>query len=166
MLQCLGLVGLVIEQPLSKCIMWTCSWYVGRWHQLLYWFLTVWVIWYMVDGRKKDAEFVMEYFSDKVDKFGSNGLFPDCFFFDGAANVQRACAIFCTKYPRAISFHGGKHVLSLFLVIWQKSSQLRWVSKNLVLNFFMNISHFLSDWFSKLADYTIFLEVEQTIQSI
>ncbi len=37
----------------------------------------------MVDGGKKDAEFIMEYFSNKMDEFDPTGLFPDCFFLMG-----------------------------------------------------------------------------------
>ncbi len=34
---------------------------------------------HMVDGGKKEAEFIMEYFSNKMDKFDPTGLFTDCF---------------------------------------------------------------------------------------
>ncbi len=60
---------------------------------------------HMVEGRKKDAEFIIKYFSDKVDKFDPSGTLTDCFFFDGAANVQKVGAILCAKYSRAMSFH-------------------------------------------------------------
>ncbi len=35
---------------------------------------------HMVDGGKKDAEFIIEVFSNKVDEFDLIVLFTDCFF--------------------------------------------------------------------------------------
>ncbi len=56
----------------------------------------------------------MEYFSDKVDQLDPTGIFTDFFFCDGVANVQKAGAILCVKYPSSMTFHGGEHLLSLF----------------------------------------------------
>ncbi len=50
----------------------------------------------------------------KVDEIDTESKLTDCFFFDGASNVQTAGAILCARYPRAMCFHGGEHVLSLF----------------------------------------------------
>ncbi len=98
---------------------------------------------HMVEGGKKDAEFIMEYFSDKVDEFDPSGTLTDCFFFDGAANVQKAGAILCAKYPRAMSFHGGEHVLSLFFSDLAKVNPIR-VSYKCFFKFSLSISNIFS----------------------
>ncbi len=67
-----------------------------------------------MDGRNKDAEFIMEYFSNKVDEFDPKGSFIDCFISDRAANVQNAGSLLCAKYPRVMFFYGGDHMLSLY----------------------------------------------------
>ena len=36
------------------------------------------------------------------------------FYFDGAANVQKAGDVLMAKFPRSCCFHGGEHVVSLF----------------------------------------------------
>ena len=69
---------------------------------------------HMVEGGKKDAEFIMNFFKAKVDEFDPSKVHTDSFFFDGAANVQKAGQILCAHFPRAMCFHGGEHVLSLF----------------------------------------------------
>ena len=69
---------------------------------------------HMSDGGKKDATYIMEQFQRKVDQIDTEAKLTDCFFFDGASNVQTAGAILCARYPRAMCFHGGEHVLSLF----------------------------------------------------
>ncbi len=69
---------------------------------------------HMVEGGKKDAEFIMNFFKEKVDEFDPPKVYTDSFFFDGAANVQKAGQILCAHFPRAMCFHGGEHVLSLF----------------------------------------------------
>ena len=68
----------------------------------------------MSDGGKKDATYIMDQFRRKVDEIDVDKKLTDCFFFDGASNVQTAGAILCATYPRAMCFHGGEHVLSLF----------------------------------------------------
>ncbi len=35
---------------------------------------------HMVDGGKKGAEFIVEYFSNKMGEFDPRGSFTDCFF--------------------------------------------------------------------------------------
>ncbi len=69
---------------------------------------------HMVDGGKKDAKFIMNLFISKVDEFDPTKVYTDSFFFDGAANVQKAVQILCAHFPRAMCFHSGEHVLSLF----------------------------------------------------
>ncbi len=62
----------------------------------------------------------------------------DCHLFDGASNVQTAGAILCALYPHALCFHGGKHVLSLFLATSPNSNPHRLVLYFLfiIFNFF------------------------------
>ena len=69
---------------------------------------------HMSEGGKKDATYIAEMFQDKVNEFDPKGRHTDVFFFDGAANVQKAGQILCQTFPRAYCFHGGEHVLSLF----------------------------------------------------
>ncbi len=77
----------------------------------------------MVDGGKKDAEFIMSFFKAKVDEFDPGKTLTNTFFFDGAANVQKAGQILCTHFPGAMCFHGGDNVLSLFVVAFQEFLQ-------------------------------------------
>ncbi len=58
---------------------------------------------------KKDAEFIL-----LVDEFDPGKTLTDTFFFDGAANVQKAERILRAHFPQEMCFHGGEHVLSLF----------------------------------------------------
>ncbi len=51
---------------------------------------------HMVGGGNIDDEFIMEYFSNKVDEFDPKGSINDCFFFYRVANVQKADAILCS----------------------------------------------------------------------
>ena len=69
---------------------------------------------HMVEGGKKDAEFIMNFFKTKVDEFDLSKVYSDSFFFDGAANVQKAGQILCAHFPQIMCFHGGDHILSLF----------------------------------------------------
>ncbi len=69
---------------------------------------------HMSDGGKKDATYIMEQFWRKVDEIDVDKELTDCFFFDGASNVQTAGAILWARYPRTMCFHGGEHILSLF----------------------------------------------------
>ncbi len=45
---------------------------------------------HMVDGGKKDAEYIMNFFKTKVDEFDPTKVYTDSFFFNRAANVQKA----------------------------------------------------------------------------
>ncbi len=78
---------------------------------------------HMVDSGKKDSEFIMSFFKAKIDEFDPGKTLTDTFFFDGATNIQKAGQILCAHFPRAMCFHGGEHVLSLFLVISQEYLQ-------------------------------------------
>ncbi len=60
---------------------------------------------HMSDGGKKDATYIMEQFWRKVDEIDFDKKLTDCFFFDGASNVQTAGASLCARYPRAMCFH-------------------------------------------------------------
>ncbi len=65
---------------------------------------------HMVDGGKKDTEYIMKIFKTKVDEFDPTKVYTDSFFFDGAAYVQNAGLILCACFPQAMCFHGGKHI--------------------------------------------------------
>ncbi len=47
----------------------------------------------MSAGRKKDATFFMQQLKEKVNEVDDRTPLTDCFFFNGASNVQTACAI-------------------------------------------------------------------------
>ncbi len=83
----------------------------------------------------------MEYFSDKVDEFDPKGIFTDCFF-DGVANIQQTGAILCEKYPRAMSFHGGEHVLSQIFSDLTKLLPI-WASKKNCIELFYEYLTFI-----------------------
>ena len=65
-------------------------------------------------GGTKDAPYIAGLFEEHVDEIDPEHNLTDCFFFDGAANVQKAGRILEAKYPRAHCLHGGEHVISLF----------------------------------------------------
>ncbi len=65
----------------------------------------------------------------------------DCFFFDGAANKQKAEAILCATYPQAESFHGGDHVVSLF---FSNLSKLKSIQVSYTMNIFFLVIFFLT----------------------
>ncbi len=85
-------------------------------------------------------------------------------FFDGAENNKKNCYL-VWKDPRVVSFHGVDHVLPLFLSDLAKKHSIP-VSEKLYWSIFMNMQHFLINWFSKLADLIIFLVVEPIMQSM
>ncbi len=68
----------------------------------------------MIDRKMKDDKYIGNYFKDKVEEWDPSHCQADWFFFDGAANVQKAGDILCANYPRALCFHGGEHVMTLF----------------------------------------------------
>ncbi len=67
----------------------------------------------------------------------------DCFFFDGASNVQTAGAILFARYPRAMCFHGGEHVLSMFFSDLSKCKPIQVRSIFFAVIFYFYILHFL-----------------------
>ncbi len=77
---------------------------------------------HMGAGRKMDATFIMEKFKEKVAEV------DEIFFFDGASHVQTGGEILCATFQRAMCFHGGKHVLSLFSWIYPILNQSRSVN--------------------------------------
>ncbi len=62
---------------------------------------------------EKDAEFIISFFKSKGDEFDPGKTLTDTFF-DVAANVQKVGKILCAHLLKAICFHGGERVLSLF----------------------------------------------------
>ncbi len=96
---------------------------------------------HMVDGGKNDAEFIMIFFKTKVDEFEPTKVYTDSFFFDGAANMQKAGRILCAHFPWAMCFHGVEHVLSL---LFSDLSKLGAIKVQICLNFYcvLQNSHF------------------------
>ena len=88
---------------------------------------------------KNDSIFIMEHFRRKVDEIDVDAKLTDCFFFDGASNVQTAGAILCAWYPRAMCFHGGEHVLSLFFSDLSKINSIQ-VSSIFFVLFFWSLT--------------------------
>ncbi len=64
-----------------------------------------------------------------IEQIDPDGTLLTCAYFDGAMNVQKAGEVITAAYPRAVSFHGGEHVLSLFFSNIARIAQIR-VSKN------------------------------------
>ncbi len=52
-----------------------------------------------LEGGKIDSTYVAEMFKEKVNEFDLKGRHTDAFFFDGAANVQKARQILCQTFP-------------------------------------------------------------------
>ncbi len=96
---------------------------------------------YMNRGGKKDTTYILGQFQRKVDEIDVDKKLTDCFFFDGALNVQTAGAILCAMYPRTICFHGEEHVLSLFFSDLSKLKPIQVSSTFLVCLFWF---HFLT----------------------
>ena len=70
---------------------------------------------HMDAGGKKDAEYLAGLMEEEIITFYPERMHTDTFYFDGAANVQKCALRLCDFYPRAYVFHGGEHVISLFL---------------------------------------------------
>ncbi len=68
---------------------------------------------YMVVGGNKMLNSSCPFSNQKVDEFDPGKTLTDTFFFDGAANVQKAGHILCAHFPQTVCFHGGEHVLSI-----------------------------------------------------
>ncbi len=69
---------------------------------------------HMGDGGK-NAAIIMSFFKSQVHEFDPGKTLSNTFFFDRAANFQKAGQILFSNFQQAICFHGGEHVLSLFL---------------------------------------------------
>ncbi len=61
---------------------------------------------HMSESGKKDATYISEIFQERVNEFDTNGQNTNIFFFDGAANVQKAGQILCQTFPQPYCFHG------------------------------------------------------------
>ncbi len=55
---------------------------------------------HMSEGGKKDVTYITEMFQEKVNEFDPMGRHTDVFFFDRAANVQKAGQVLCQTFPR------------------------------------------------------------------
>ena len=69
---------------------------------------------HLVEGGKKDAEFVAGLFDPWVKKLDPMSTRIDCVFFDGASNVQKAGRLLAAKYPRIHVQVCAAHCVSLF----------------------------------------------------
>ena len=65
------------------------------------------------DG-KKDALFIAGVFSGLLLDFDAEANCVDIFYFDGALNVQKAGAVVEARFPRTVTYHGGKHSVALW----------------------------------------------------
>ncbi len=74
---------------------------------------------HMVDGGKKDAEFIMNVFKTKIEKFEITKVYTDSFFIDKSANMKKAGQILCAHFPWAMCFHGESMYCHYFSVIFQ-----------------------------------------------
>ena len=68
----------------------------------------------MVEGGKKDAEYLAEVMEDEVKKYDTYKICTYEFYFHGAGIVQKSKRRLCALYPRTYVFHGGEHIISLF----------------------------------------------------
>ena len=80
---------------------------------------------HMAERRMKNASYIADLFCDKVKQIDPHGTLLTCVYFDGAKNVYKAGDVITAAYPRAFSFHGGEHVLSLFFSDIARIAQIR-----------------------------------------
>ncbi len=67
-------------------------------------------------GGKQNAQYIGQFFKDKVAEFDQTSTCTDRFF-DSASNVQKAGESLCAKYPQAFCFHGSEQVLSFSVTL-------------------------------------------------
>ncbi len=71
---------------------------------------------HMAEGGKKDASYIADMFEEKVMEYNFLKICTAVFYFDGASNAQKAGEVLMARFPHSFSFHGGKHVVSLFFL--------------------------------------------------
>jgi hypothetical protein len=71
---------------------------------------------HMSEGGKKDASYIADLFEEKVMEYDPMKTCTDVFYFDGASNVQKAGEVLMARFPCSFCFHGGEHVVSLFVL--------------------------------------------------
>ncbi len=69
---------------------------------------------HMVDRGTKNVSYIADLFWGAIEQVDIDGTLLTCVYFDEAKNVQKVGDVITAAYPRAFSFHGGEHVMSLF----------------------------------------------------
>lgn len=69
---------------------------------------------HLAEGGSKNCTYIADVFSELVKQYDPKGTDTDIFYFDGAANVQKAGRILEARYPRTTTLYGGEHALALW----------------------------------------------------
>ncbi len=69
---------------------------------------------HMIDGGKKDAKYIMDFFKAKADEIDPSKVYTGSFFFDGAEKVQKSGQILCVHFHKQCVFMGGLGPVTIF----------------------------------------------------
>ena len=69
---------------------------------------------HLAAGGTKNCTYIADVFTELVREYDPNGTDADIFYFDGAANVQKAGRILEARFPRTTALYGGEHNLALW----------------------------------------------------
>ena len=69
---------------------------------------------HLAAGGTKNCTYIAEVFTALVVEYDPKGTDTDIFYFDGAANVQKAGRILEARFPRTTTLYGGEHNLALW----------------------------------------------------
>ena len=58
---------------------------------------------------------IANVFSDLLLDFDAEKIRVGIFYFDGASNAQKAGSLLGVRFPRTVTYHGGKQVVALRL---------------------------------------------------
>ena len=69
---------------------------------------------HLAAGDTNNCTYIAEVFTVLVREYDPKGTDTDLFYFDGAANVQKAGRMLEARFPRTTTLHGGEHNLALW----------------------------------------------------
>ena len=69
---------------------------------------------HLAEGGSKNCTYIADVFTEMVHLYDPKATDTDVFYFDGAANVQKAGKILEARFPRTTCLYGGEHALALW----------------------------------------------------
>ena len=69
---------------------------------------------HLAKADKKDVMYIGGMFNGIVVEYDLYRNHTDMLYFDGASNVQKAGMVLAACYPWSMTFHSGKHVMTLW----------------------------------------------------